>query len=288
MFETLLAVNSLLPWVAAVGVQALALHVGFSSLREAQRSAERAARPVWAVSSSRWLLLQAALALATGQSAAMVLGLPGQAETAQLHFGLLELLLLTVLAIVVMLPALLLLTRRQDNQSVLPVAAGLALAALVVDMGWLHAAGTGPGPEWHALVLALAGLTMCLGLASTLRLAYVGAGRRGSDRKRWRLAAATMGAFCLVFGESLVLAAAEFPQSSLAPVVAEVPTRVLAVVAGVCAPLLLVLMWGLLLVRRQLAQPDPRARRDRRDLRDGRNGRSDRRTADRVAGHNQG
>ncbi len=232
-------------------------------------SATRQARP-------RWLLAGAAsVALGTGIWAAMLLGVASQDVAYELGFGVLLLLGAWLVAVAaVALPMGLM--ARWPNAGIV-VASGLliGIGSALAQMLVVVATGLQPGLTWRWDALALAGPMAASGSIGGLWIAFQAGGRHGRRRRVWRWLAAAMLGFAVLVCQDLVTTAAGLERQTASTYHHEIPAVAACLVAGIGVPMLLVLMWADLKLRRELRRQarvgaptaPPRRRRVRRRYR---------------------
>lgn len=242
--------------VVAFFVLLLAAHVATAYTRHGLREP----RPPM-----RWVFrTAAAVALGTGLWAAMVLGLSAEAQAYAIGFSGVG--AAGAWAGAVIAAALALAPWVRVQRLAVAVASGvlLAVAALATQMLLVRATGLQPGVTWRAEALALAPLLAASGCIAGFWLAFIGPGQRGRLRRRWRWLAAAMLAFAVVIAQDLVLVAAGIAAQTASEHHAELPAMTACLVAGLVAPLLMLLFEVELVMRRGVvAGVVPRARRKR-------------------------
>lgn len=253
---------SLLLWALGVFVAALAMHLGQSWVRRAQRG--ESLRHEW-----RGLLL-AATVLGLGLTSAVELGMQAQALSFPVGYGWLAVAALLPAAVLACAPAVLAAAYSARTAVLFGSGALLALAVLALQAGWVWAAGFRPGVLWRVEFVAAAAVlaTVGLGLAQWMALAPVF--QSSPRRSMWRIAAAALAALALMAGLQLMSLAAGLHTQGASSHSGELPGTMMSLVCGVIVPLALVaLMLDLWLRRHQHRQRghgnfNPTHRRKRR------------------------
>ena len=213
----------------------------------------------------RWgLRAAAAVALGTGLWAAMVLGLSTEAQSYAIGFSVNG--VAAAWAGAVLAAALALAPWALGQRLSIAVASGalLAAAALATEVLLVRSTGLQPGVAWRADALVLAPLLAASGCIGGFWLAFIGPGHHGRRRRRWRWLAAAMLAFAVVIAQDLVLVAAGVASQTASEHQAELSAMTACLVAGLGAPLLMLLFEVELVMRRGVvAGVVPQARRKR-------------------------
>lgn len=254
---------SLLLWALSLFVAGLAWHLSNGWLRIAQRGPRM--RSQW-----RALALSAA-ALGLGLNAALLLGLQAQPMAFPLGFHALGAAGLVVVSVLLCLPVVAL--PAVDTPlawRLLLSGALLAVLALGLQVGWVHAAGFRPGVLWRPEVLAAAAMLLLVGLVMARWMAFSAACEATPRRLAWRLAAAVLGALTLLAGQELVSVAAGVGAQRGSLYDRQLHGTVLSLICGVLVPLVMAAMALDLWLRRQQrprrgeAGLQPKKRRKRR------------------------
>jgi hypothetical protein len=248
----------------ALLVAALALKVVLTSAREGER-----ARGWRAIAVALW---PGALAWGLGLWAAGLLAVVGLEPVSDLRLSLLDACWLFAAALLSAFPPLLLLARRnsrpQSTRRLGGSALLLALPAMAMPLGWLHAARLDPAPLWLPLWAAMGVAVATAGLGAALALAYGRLGESHPARRLWRTAAAVCGGVALLLGQMLVHEGALVSDAAFSLASATVPMALMSGL-GALTPMLLV---GLMVLQRlrRYASEDQRhggSRPDRTDRR---------------------
>jgi hypothetical protein len=194
----------------------------------------------------------------------MVLGLSTEAQSYAIGFSVVQ--AASAWAGAVLASALALAPWAFGQRLAIAAASGvlLAAAALATQVLLVHSTGLQPGVTWRAEALALAPLLAASGCIAGGWLAFIGPGQRGRVRRRWRWLAAAMMAFAVVIAQDLVLVAAGVAAQTASEHEAELPAMVACLLAGLVAPLLMLLFEVELTMRRGVVGGVvPKARRRR-------------------------
>lgn len=225
---------SLLLWLLATLVAALAVHLSQGWVRWAQRGP--GLRQQW-----RALLLAAGV-LGAGLTSATVLCMQAQPLPFPVGYRALAALGLWLGATLVCLPLVALPARVQRGWVLLGVGALLALLALGLQAGWVWAAGMRPGVLWRHELVAAAAVLLIIGLALAQWLAQAAAIQASERRMVWRMAAALLAALTLMAGQQVMTAAAALSTQRGSLFHDQLAGTVLSLVCGVLVPLVLATM----------------------------------------------
>jgi NO-binding membrane sensor protein with MHYT domain len=241
-------------WPLAAVVLWLAAHVAIGYVRHGARAQGGSLR--------LGCLAAAALALGTGLWGAMVLGMATAAGYA-LAYSPLWLLTAWLLALAAMSFALAWTVLRRSTPTVVLSALLAAAGMLVTQAALVLAAGLVPGPVWNLAVLIVALLLAPVGSVAGFLISFIGPGREGVHRQRWRWAASALVAVAALVGQELVMAAAAVSSQRGSIYTNSVPSAVACLLAGFAVPAVLVVMLVDLRVRRARASGvrAPRRRR---------------------------
>jgi hypothetical protein len=191
---------SVLLWMVAAVAALFSSHLFVAWVRRAQGLV----RTVDVVGPS----LLAAGALALGLNSAMVLALGAEGLAFPLGYRWLALPVLLALAFVAALPAAFWLTRRQGLPALVGAGVLLAVSAVCVQYGWLHAAGFRPGLRWNTGLATGAAVVAVVGFTGAMWMAYSDASSHGARRTLWRLAASTLMVLTIVTAQEVLITAA--------------------------------------------------------------------------------
>ena len=253
---------SLLLWTLGLLVAGLGWHLSNGWLRQAQ--------PVLDLRGQWRALSLSAVALGVGLNAAVLLGLQAQPMAFVLGFHALGALGLVLASPLLCLPVVALPAATTTAWRPLLSGALLAVMALLLQVGWVHAAGFRPGVLWRSEVLGAAALALLVGLMLARWMAFSAACEASPQRLAWRLAAVVLGAVTLMAGLELVAVAAGLDAQRGSLHERQLHGTVVSVVGGVLVPLLMAAMALDLWLRRQQrprrgeAGLEPRQRRKRR------------------------
>lgn len=257
---------SVVLWALGGLVAALAVHLAQGWVRMAQRGT--GLRREW-----RALLLAAAV-LGLGLSSALELGMHALPLPFPVGYRWLAVALLVPAAVLACAPAVVvvLLAARGAWANTLLLASGalLAFAALVLQAGWVWAAGFRPGVLWRVELVAAAAVLVAVGMGLAQWLGHAAAFQASRRRVLWRVGAAALAALTLMSGQQLMALAAGLQAQSVSSYTGELSGTVLSLVCGVVVPLALVALildlWLRRHQRRQRGHGDfnPAHRRKRR------------------------
>jgi hypothetical protein len=225
---------SFLLWLMAAVVALLSSHLFIAWIRRAQGllSPRDAMLPA----------LLSAAALTVGLSSAMVLALGAEGLAFPLGYRWLALPVLLALALAVCLPAAWWLTRRQSLPALVGAGAMVAVASIVVQVGWLHAAGFRPGLRWNLPLAGGAAAAALVGYTAAMWLAYSDGSSHGARRTLWRLGAATLMLITMVASQEVLITAAGLTLQVGSIYHREMPSTWLALGAGALVPTVLALL----------------------------------------------
>jgi hypothetical protein len=256
---TLNAVSPLL-WGIVLASAWLAGHLGLAFTRAATRRGARA----------RTLLLAAAAVLSLGGMilASMVMAVAGEPVAYPIGYRASALAAAWALALLAAAGLLLPVGWKASPASTAVSAALFAACATASQATLLRAAGLLPGLAWRFETLGVAVVLQAALAAAALWLAFVGPGREGRHRRRWRAAAAAVLALALLAGPSVVLAAADLASQIGSAYSDHVGAQEATLLAAVVVPGLLLALAGVLHLGvgdvPPAGQPDRRRRRRRR------------------------
>lgn len=245
-------------WPLAAALLWLAAHVAIGYARHGMRAQHGRLR--------LGCLLTAALALGTGLWAAMLLGM-ATAATYPLGYSPWRLAVGWGVAVLAMLFALAFTVLRRSTPTVVLTAVLVGVGMLAAQATLVLAAGLVPGGNWSLALLIVAVLLAPVGSLAAFVITFVGPGRDGARRKRWRWAAAALVAIAAMAGQELVMAAAGVStQRGSIHMNSGLPSAVACLVAVFVVPALLVVLAVDLRVRRDKAEGvnAPRRRRKAR------------------------
>jgi hypothetical protein len=225
------AESSFLLWFLGVGVYVLAAHVGLTAVRLARRATVERDQ----VS----LVLTAGLAWGAALSMGFVLGLAGAALRFGLGFQWAAGLALWLLGSAAAAGVAHTLVRWPGRQGHIGAGVALGVLALVVQAGWLWAAGFRPGLVWRPEVLAAAGALMAVGLSIALGLAFSEQATSSHLRVRWRLAAAGLTAAAWLAGQEILLAGQGLSVQIGSVYQHQLPAPLLSLIGGALLPIAL-------------------------------------------------
>jgi NO-binding membrane sensor protein with MHYT domain len=254
-------VDSSLPslWLLAVAVLLLTTQLGFAYLRDATRQTRRGARLL------RWA--GAGVSIGTGLWSAMLLGLSSQALGYPVGFSASGLLAAWCSGVLAALLALAPLLRWMRTAAVVGAGVLLAAGVLAVQLLLVWAVGPSPGITWQKEALVLAGPLAASGYIVGLWVAFLGAGRSGMRRRRWRVAAAALVTVAVTASQELVLAAAAMGAQTGSDHAGAVSAVVAGLVAGAAVPSIALLLLLEQALRRQAGEGSVPARRKRGRIR---------------------
>jgi hypothetical protein len=190
----------------------------------------------------------AALALGSGAFAAMALAMSGQPVAYTVGYRADALAAAWALSVVVSGLLVALMAWRPSSASAVLGAGLFASGATAAQVGIVWAAGLLPGLAWRVEMLLVAAVLQAVLGAGALWLAFLGPGRSGRHRRRWRAAAAALFALALIVGPEVVLSAGDMATQIASANVGQVSLRAVKLLGAVVAPALLVLLAGLLFV----------------------------------------
>jgi hypothetical protein len=212
----------------------------------------------------------AALALGSGAFAAMALAMSGQPVAYTVGYRADALAAAWATAVVAAGLLVGLMAWRSSPASAVFGAGLFAGGATAAQVGIVWAAGLLPGLAWRVETLLVAVALQAVLSACALWLAFIGPGRSGRHRRRWRAAAAAVFALALIVGPEVVLSAGDMATQIASANAGQVSLRAVKLLGAVVVPALLVLLAGLLhlggadAVAATEARPGRRRRRRRR------------------------
>jgi len=220
-------------WPLAAALLCLAAHVAIGYARHATRAQGMRLR--------LGCLAAAALALGTGLWAAMLLGMATAAGYA-LGYSLWRLAAGWLVAQLAMLFALSWAVLWRSTPTVLLTALLVGAGMLATEATLVLAAGLVPGVNWNIALLIVALLLAPVGSVAGFFISFVGPGREGAHRKRWRWAAAALVAMAALASQELVMAAAAVSSQRGSIHMNGVPSAVACLLAAFAVPALLLVM----------------------------------------------
>ncbi len=238
------AQSSLLLWALAALVAFMSASVCHGWLRQA-RLKRGLAHNLGAVTI-------ASLVLGLGICSSVVLAMSAEALPFPMGYRMAYAPLLLLGAVLGCWPAMALLGNRRAWFA--SAAAGLIVGsvALLVQWGWIEAAGFRPGVTVSTSALAMAGLFMVLITAVALGWAMVEAIKPGQRKLMARNGSALAMGMAFLVGQQILLSGTNLPAQVGSVFRTEVPASILCLVLGVLVPLgLLILMLDLNWRRRQ-------------------------------------
>ncbi len=225
--------SSLLLWLVAAVVAMLGAHVALRWALLARR-----ARPLW----RQWpALLAAGTAFGMALTSAMLLATAAQGLMFPIGYQPLWVVGLWLGTWLACIPLFVALAASDRWWVVVPVAVLLAGVAVGQQLGWLTAAGFRPGIVWRPTPLAAGVLLEVIGLAAAAWIVFTPVARDSQRRRWWMLGAAVMAGLSVAGGQELLSVAAGLEYQVDSIYRNRVPNSVLCLVAGVLAPLGLVL-----------------------------------------------
>ena len=244
-------------WPLAAAVLCLAAHVALGYARHGTRAQGARLR--------LGCLAAAAFALGTGLWGAMLLGM-ATAASYSLGYSPWRLAAAWAVALVTMLFAFAWIVLRRSTPTVVLTALLVAAGMLAIQASLVLAAGLVPGADWSVALLIVAVLLAPVGSVAGFLISFVGPGRDGPQRKRWRWAAAALVAVAALAGQELVMAAASVSSQRGSIYTSSVPSAVACMLAVFAVPALLLVMLVDLRVRRERGEgvDAPRKRRKTR------------------------
>lgn len=234
---------SLLLWTLGLGVAALSAQLAQGWLH----AVDRGHRP-W----RQWrALLVAAAVLGLGLASALELGLQAQPFYFPVGYRW-QLLAWLPAAVLLALPAVLVLAASERLTALLASGVLLAAAVLVLQLGWIWAAGFRPGVVWRLEWVAVAAAVLALGLAAAQWLAHDEAFHDSPRHRLWRLGASVLTALTVMACEQLMALAWGLREQQGSAYSSEMPGTLVSLATGVLVPLVLLgLLLDLWLRRRQ-------------------------------------
>ena len=226
--------SSLLLWLLAAAVAVLAAHVYLGWVREAQR--QPSLRDSWVA------LLLASLTLGTGICAAVVVAISAEALTFMPGYQFMAVPALWLGAITAVLPPTYWLMHRQNAFAIIGCGVLLGGLAIVVQSGWLAAAGFRPGIHWRVELVAGAAALGVVGMVAALWVAFGGKADAARRRALWRIGAGVLMGLALIGGQEALLAGARLLTQVGSIFKDDLPAPVLALAGGVLAPLVMAVM----------------------------------------------
>jgi hypothetical protein len=228
------AESSFLLWFLGVVVYVLAAHVGLAAVRLARRATLQRDQ----IS----LVLTAGLAWGAALSIGFVLGLAGVALSFGVGFHWLAGLALWLLGSVAAVGVAQALVRWPGRAGHLGAGLALGVLSLVVQAGWLWAAGFRPGLAWRPEVMVAAGALMAVGLCIAIGLAFSEQATTSHLRTRWRLAASGLTAAAWLAGQEVMLAGQGLAAQTGSLHQHALPASLLSLVGGAMLPIVLVVV----------------------------------------------
>lgn len=239
--------SSLLLWFLAALVYWLAAHVALGGLRDVQREA--------APGGVRRPVLVGGLAIGAALCTGIVLSLTSLGLNVLLGFRFDAGAGLWVLAAAAGVAVTAGLAWRRERAAWVVGGVALALLAVLVQCGWVAAAGFRPGIMWSGKFIAAAGVLMAVGSSIALALGLGETAQNGRQRGRWRLAASVLLALSWVLGQELLLAGASLGAQVGSLYRQQLTAPLLSMVLGTLVPLaLLVALFDQSQRRRQRAR----------------------------------
>jgi NO-binding membrane sensor protein with MHYT domain len=206
----------------------------------------------------------AALALGSGAFAAMALAMSGQPVAYTVGYRADALLAAWAMAVAAAGLLVALMAWRPSPAAVVLGAGLYAAGATAAQVGTVWAAGLLPGLAWRVETLFMAAALQAVLSACALWLAFLGPGRSGRHRRRWRAAAAALFALALIVGPEVVLLAGDMATQIASANAGQVGLRSVKLLGAVVVPALLVLLAGLLHLGGADAAPETRPGHRRR------------------------
>lgn len=246
-------------WLLVLLLAWLAGHLTLAYTRDAQRSRGPAATALDGAA--------AALALGSALFAAMAMAVASQAVAYPVGFRADALAASWAVAVVASAVPVALMNWRPSVAPALLGALAFGSGATVAQAGVLWATGLLPGLVWHPATLVGAAVLQALLTAGALWLAFLGPGRSGRHRRRWRAAAAVVLAVSLLLGPELVLMAGDMATQVASSHTGRVSRWEIKLLAAVAVPSFLVLLAAALYLRGDhvaAAAGSPPGRRRRR------------------------
>ncbi len=225
---------SLLLWVMAAVVALLSSHLFIAWIRRSQGLVHGRD----AIGPS----LLASASLSVGLSSSMLLALGAEGLSFQLGYRWLAPPVLLLGAFVALWPAAWWLTRRQNLLALVGSGLLLGAVALVVQLGWVHAAGFRPGLRWNMPLAGGAALVSVVGYTAALWLAYSDASSSGARRTLWRLGAATLMVITMEASQEVLIAAAGLLGQVGSIYQRELPSTWLVLAAGGVVPTVMAML----------------------------------------------
>lgn len=233
--------SAVLLWPLAAALLWLSTHVSLGYARHGARALGLRLR--------LGCLAAAALALGTGLWGAMLLGM-ASASSYALGYSPWRLSAAWGVALLTMLFALAWIVFRRSTPTVVLTALLVGAGMLAIQATLVLAAGLVPGASWSLALLIVALLLAPVGSVAGFLVSFVGPGRDGQQRKRWRWAAAALIAMAALAGQELVMAAASVSSQRGSIYSGGVPSAVACMLAVFMAPAMLLVMVVDLRVRR--------------------------------------
>jgi hypothetical protein len=134
------------------------------------------------------------------------------------------------------LPAAWWVSRRQNWLALGSAGLMLALVAVLVQAGWLLAAGLRPGLRWNPLLVGAAAGVSTAGFTAALWLAYSDASGDGARKTLWRVGAAVLMALTLVSSQEVMVSAVGLMGQVGSVYQREASSTLLCLVAGALVP----------------------------------------------------
>jgi hypothetical protein len=223
--------STLLVWFLGAMIHWLAAHVVLAGVREARKQP--------GLRANRGVLVMAGMALGTALCAGFVLALAAAPLRFALGFRADGVALLWLLAVAGSLPIAAGLALRPGLAMNIGAGVAAALLALVVQAGWLWAAGFTPGISPRMVYVAAAAVLMAGVLSAAFSVAFADAAMKSRLRWRWRLAASGLMAVALVGGQELLLAGAALHLQAGSVYQRSIGSPLLSLVFGALVPLAL-------------------------------------------------
>jgi hypothetical protein len=238
--------SSLLLWLLSLLVYLLGTHVGMAALREVLRddlsdgTPSPRHSPISAQDRVR-LALTAGAAWGSALTVGFVLALASMPLPYAVGFQATAGILLWTAAVVLCFGLALAVLRMPLWPG--PPLAGVALGllALLLQAGWLGAAGFKPGLAWRLETLMLAGAVMSLGLALALTMGFSEATRTSPWRRRWRAGAAVLATLALLAGQELLLGGMQLVKQLGSLHQHQLSSALLSLIGGAGLPIALVI-----------------------------------------------